>query len=326
MTDRERYRAAFAVRAPEGAVRRAVEQAGRSARPRRRISPKILLAAALVGALLVTSVGAEINSGAVTNLLAPWFGSARTELLEEVGRPVGASVSAGGYTLTADAIIGDRCNMQIIYTFTRDDGKPIPENARFWDLSDASGAGSGASCSTVFLLKPPPATNKMQFYQKYSTDTSFSSRIHVSFGRFAVCEGTEEVELLAEGPWELSFTRSYPDTTRQVPVQDLTVTGLPGHSCQIKTLSYSCMGVTVTGFTPFFGSGMTFDQLFSVSVTLKDGSVLPLTIGYSADSSSPVSGWEFTAEARSMDQNGFGLLDPDEIAAITLCDTTIPVP
>ena len=55
MTDRELYRMAFMVKAPEGTVRRALE----GGRPRRRRTiPRVLLAAALIGALLVASDGA----------------------------------------------------------------------------------------------------------------------------------------------------------------------------------------------------------------------------------------------------------------------------
>lgn len=317
MTDQERYRAAFAVRAPEGAVRRALEK--NSARPRRRRAvPGALLAAALIGALLVTSVSAEIDSGAVTNLLAPYFGSARTELLEQFGRPVGASASAGGYTITADAIIGDRGCMQVIYTLTREDGQPIPEHVKFLDI-DYDIRGSNASCSTVY----PAASdsNESQFYQKFFAEFGFSRKIRVSFGRLVISDHSDrEPELLAEGPWELSFVRRYPDTTRSIPVNDLTVTDQSGRSCRIRTLSCSCLGLTITGTTES-DTDLVLD--LTASVTLKDGSVLPLQTGFSADRSGFV--WSFDCRARYRDQDGFGLLDPDDIATITLCDVTIPV-
>lgn len=316
MTDQERYRAAFAVRAPEQAVRRALEK--NSARPRRRRTvPRALLAAALVGALLVTSVSAEIDSGAVTNLLAPYFGSARTELLEKFGRPVGASASAGGYTITADAVIGDRGCMQVIYTLTCEDGQPIPEHVKFLDI-DYAIRGSNASCSTVY----PAASdsNESQFYQKFFAEFGFSRKVRVSFGRLVISDDLDrEPELLAEGPWELSFVRRYPDTTRSIPVNDLTVTDQSGRSCHIRTLSCSCLGLTITGTT----ESDTVD--LTASVTLKDGSVLPLQTGSESGRSGGDPVWTFTCRARYRDQDGFGLLDPDNIAAITLCDVTIPL-
>lgn len=319
MTDQERYRAAFAVRAPEGAVRRALEK--NSARPRRRRTvPRALLAAALMGALLVTSVSAEIDSGAVSNLLAPMFGSARTELLEKFGQPVGASASAGGYTITADAIIGDRGCMQVIYTLTREDGQPIPEHVKFLDI-DYAIRGSNASCSTVY----PAASdsNESQFYQKFFAEFGFSRKIRVSFGRLVISDNSDrEPELLAEGPWELSFVRRYPDTTRSIPVNDLTVTDQSGRSCHIRTLSCSCLGLTIAGTTES-DTDLALD--LTASVTLKDGSVLPLQTGFSAERSGGGPVWSFDCRARYRDQDGFGLLDPGNIAAITLCGVTIPL-
>lgn len=316
MTDRERYRGAFAVKAPEGAVRRALE----GGRPRRRRTiPKALLAAALVGALLVTSVSAEIDSGAVSNLLAPYFGSARTELLEKFGRPVGASASAGGYTITVDAIIGDRGCMQVIYTLTREDGQPIPEHVKFLDI-DYAIRGGNASCATVY----PSASdsNESQFYQKFFAEFGFSRKVRVSFGQLVISDDQDrEPELLAEGPWELSFVRRYPDTTRSVPVDDLTVTDQSGRNCRIRALSCSCLGLTITGTTES-DTNLALD--LTASVTLRDGSALPLQTGFSAERSGPV--WTFTCHARYRDQDGFGLLDPDNIAAVTLCGVTIPVP
>lgn len=319
MTDQERYRAAFAVRAPEGAVRRALEK--NSARPRRRRTvPRALLAAALMGALLVTSVSAEIDSGAVSNLLAPMFGSARTELLEKFGQPVGASASAGGYTITADAIIGDRGCMQVIYTLTREDGQPIPEHVKFLDI-DYAIRGSNTSCATVY----PSASdsNESQFYQKFFAEFGFSRKVRVSFGRLVISDHSDqEPELLAEGPWELSFVRRYPDTTRGVPVNDLTVTDQSGRSCHIRTLSCSCLGLTITGTTES-DTDLALD--LTASVTLKDGSVLPLQTGFSAERSGGGPVWTFNCHARYRDQDGFGLLDPGNIAAITLCGVTIPL-
>ena len=319
MTDQERYRAAFAVRAPEGAVRRALEK--NSARPRRRRTvPRALLAAALMGALLVTSVSAEIDSGAVSNLLAPMFGSARTELLEKFGQPVGASASAGGYTITADAIIGDRGCMQVIYTLTREDGQPIPEHVKFLDI-DYDIRGGGMRCATVY----PAASdsNESQFYQKFFAEFGFSRKVRVSFGRLVISDHSDqEPELLAEGPWELSFVRRYPDTTRSIPVNDLTVTDQSGRSCRIRTLSCSCLGLTITGTTES-DTDLILD--LTASVTLKDGSVLPLQTGFSAERSGGGPVWTFNCHARYRDQDGFGLLDPGNIAAITLCGVTIPL-
>ena len=96
----------------------------RQQRPRRRL-PRGLTAAACVALVLLATLTVEAQSGAVSSLLAPLFGGTRTEIVDHIGSPIGASVSADGYTITADAIIGDRYNLAVVYTLTRDDGQPL---------------------------------------------------------------------------------------------------------------------------------------------------------------------------------------------------------
>ena len=92
---------------------------------------KPLVAAVLAIILLAIPVSAEVVNGYVSNLLAPLFGGAQTEIVDKIGKPIGATVTADGYTLTADAVIGDQYNVAIVYTLSRDDGQPIPEGTHF---------------------------------------------------------------------------------------------------------------------------------------------------------------------------------------------------
>ena len=86
--------------------------------------------AACIALVLSIALTAEATNGTVSNLLAPIFGGAQTEIVDDIGVPIGASTSVNGYTLTVDAIIGDRYSVMIAYTLSRDDGQPIPENIR----------------------------------------------------------------------------------------------------------------------------------------------------------------------------------------------------
>ena len=104
------------------------------ARTIRKPKPQIRRWAAIAAcfALIISmALTAEATNGTVSNLLAPLFGGAQTEIMDTIGVPVGASTSVNGYTLTVDAIIGDRYSVMIAYTLTRDDGKPIPNNIDF---------------------------------------------------------------------------------------------------------------------------------------------------------------------------------------------------
>lgn len=245
MTNSERYRSAFShVRAPSGCVQQALEQASSSqnARPKRRpLRRMVILAAA--AAILTMSVGAELSDGSVSNLLAPLYGNAQTELVDNVGRPVDASVTVNGYTLTADAVIGDRYNIAIVYTLTRDDGQPIPENVSFDSYSNAyhnfsSGGGSWQYCRDGDL-----PDNQLRIVERWTSSAvlPFFRGIHVVFEDLEFLDPQSgKWSTLAEGTWELRFTARYRDTTISVPSEDINV---PGTKFQIYKILLSPLGI-----------------------------------------------------------------------------------
>ncbi len=63
----------------------------------------------------------------VIDVFAPLFGGTnpQTEIIQEIGRPVGASVTSHGVTLTVDAVIGDENTAVIVYTFANQDGTAL---------------------------------------------------------------------------------------------------------------------------------------------------------------------------------------------------------
>ena len=90
-----------------------------------------LIAACLTLLLLAVPVSAEMRTGYISNLLMPLYGGAQTELVDSVGIPINATATVNGYTLSADAVIGDRYNIGITYTLRRDDGAALPEDLHF---------------------------------------------------------------------------------------------------------------------------------------------------------------------------------------------------
>ena len=103
-----------------------------------------LVAACLMIFLFALPVSAELRTGYISNMLAPLYGGAQTELVDSVGVPINASTTVNGYTLSADAVIGDRYNLAIVYTLRREDGGQLPEGLRFDSTSTfLRGGGSG---------------------------------------------------------------------------------------------------------------------------------------------------------------------------------------
>ena len=201
MTNSERYRAAFAgVRAPAGAVRRALERLKdrEAAPPRRRpLRPALALAAAAV--LLAGAVSAEVADGTVSNLLAPLFGGAQTDLVDDIGHPVEASATAGGYTLTVDAVIGDRYHMAVVYTLTRNDGEPLPEEIYFGSWSNSVLKGSGGGSLETRRTEDTPA-NQIHLIERWSSAAPLFRRTATAvFADLAAAGGEEEGAVLTGG-------------------------------------------------------------------------------------------------------------------------------
>ena len=79
----------------------------------------------VAAALLMTmGVGAAVTLTPAGEVFASIFGDspAQTEILDRMGVPIGASDTADGVTITADAIIGDTYSYAVVYSIARDDG------------------------------------------------------------------------------------------------------------------------------------------------------------------------------------------------------------
>ena len=133
----------------EHAVQAARKAQARSHRPLLRTA---LIAACLTAALAVTAGATGILKSA-GEAFAPIFGgsAAQTEIIDKIGYPIGASDTAGGVTITADAILGDAYNAaSTLYVFP--DGRKVTgDKVRDWEgltvgtkviLGDADASGS----------------------------------------------------------------------------------------------------------------------------------------------------------------------------------------
>ena len=330
MTNRERYQAAFAgVRPPADTVQQALERQNTPSRPRRRRLGRTLLAVAAAVALLTLTVSAEVTAGTVSNLLAPLYGGAQTELVDSIGYPVDASVTVNGYTLTAEAVIGDQYNVAMVYTLTREDGEPIPQGAYFQDSENSLHRGSGGG--SVEYVREGLPDNQIQLVETWtgSGTLPFLRNIQVVFRDLTTYQEGEEPTLLAEGEWELKYTARYRDTTVSVPVDNLTVTGTQGKTYQIRKIQLSPLGIhmdiiapndlTKPGEPPEHAMRLLDD--FTVSLQLSDGTVLPV-----GDANRGGSG---SADDETIKAHYGALFDQpiplEDISALIICGTQVPV-
>ena len=233
---------------------------------------KPLVAAVLVIVLLAIPVSAEVVNGYVSNLLAPLFGGAQTEIVDKIGKPIGATVTADGYTLTADAVIGDQYNVAIVYTLSRDDGQPIPEGTHFaeWDTDIIWGASGGGSLTQVKNEEDP---SKLHFIESWSRESPLIGRyVSAYFSELEIYNENGEDIPIADGPWELKYTLRYEDTSVNIPVNALKVTDTNGKNYQINKISISNVGLRLEGviFDPQWRGEPPFGA-FEVCVRTKDG-------------------------------------------------------
>lgn len=312
--------------------------AARPERKHRRPVRPLLLAAVL--ALLLAGFSEAVN-GSVSNLFAPLYGSSRTEIIDGVGRPVNASATAGGYTITAEAVIGDRYNFAIVYTLTRDDGEPIPDNIAFDDWTNSLLTGSGAGVYGAEDVEGLPA-NQKRLIEQWGRELPLILRRHAHV-RFSglhelVEDGTPgEGPLLAEGPWELDFSLRYADTTRQVSIpRDYVVTDENGREYTISKVQLSPFSVHVNLTTANPSAGYTWEEYkaagrpgneqeylpdFTVELKLKDG-IEPPWVGKNVSGHGTIGE---PTQKNSVNAHFDVPVLPDEVEAIVLCGTEIPV-
>lgn len=200
------------------AAKAAAEQQPRRSRPVWRTA---LIAAALAAVLAVGAGASGVLKTAV-EALGPIFGGspAQTEVIDKIGYPVGASDTDNGITITADAVMGDRCNAAIVYTVRRDDGTALlPEGVAPEELL-IRGAGTdvqilGGSHGGSWFVDEDPGDDQLQIVQTVSSDVELiGASAAAEFDNLYRwdTETGESIPVL-EGHWKFRFDLDYEDAS-----------------------------------------------------------------------------------------------------------------
>lgn len=272
--------------------------------------------------VLILSIAftAEATKGTVSNLFAPLFGGAQTEIVEEIGVPIEASASVNGYTLTADAIIGDRYSFIVMYTLSRDDGQPIPDHVAFEKFTHTLG-GSGSVIGDP-IVKETDNPSVAHFSLRWHRGAPVVGKILTSsFSTLVIDDRDDETEdvVVAEGMWKLTFALRYPDATVEIPMHHLSVTDAGGSRYEVERMMLSAVGVhfDLILHEPDVDA---FGGNFQVSIVLKDGTEIPLEGGGSGRWTEGDKKTEVTHYA-SFDT----LINSEDIQAILICDTVYEI-
>ena len=260
----ERLRTAAAARAVEkggqtGAPAAVPTMSAR--RPKRRMHRWARVAAGLALALALGGGGTvAVAAGVLPNpadVLSDVFGGApaQTELLNEVGRPIGASCSSNGVTVTAEAVVGDQSNFTVVYDVQFDDPSVLEGIEPGGDgtlplVADATrhvdGVSGGGGASRFYDADPGDGT--IQYAETMGFTTWNGAGIIGRTMRFSMCEiraydAEAGYTTLVTGNWSLKFEMNYVDTTVDLPAGQKTT--WQGEDVTVDAVKASSVGVTV---------------------------------------------------------------------------------
>lgn len=304
-------------------------------RPRRRVI-RHLIAACLSVLLLALPVGAEMRTGYISNLLMPLYGGAQTELVDSVGIPVNATATVNGYTLTANAVVGDRYNVGLTYTLRRDDGAALPEDLHFDFLENTIWRGGGGGWYNFKLSDDRTTLTVTQSISSNNPITSLLRRkVTVTFQDLVTGsrdDGT--LKVIQEGSWELNFALRYEDTTTTIRPGDLVVHNTDGDQFTVHKIQLSPFGIHMKLTVPNAHYGLPlltepspqeerekrYPKQFQLSLRLTDGTLLPIEGGTGSGGSMDKPTHKGTYRAM-FDQP----IPLHTIAALVLCDTEYPL-
>lgn len=234
---------------PKGAVGR---------RPKRRLA---LIAACLAAALAVGGGGGvAVAAGVLPNpadVLSDVFGGApaQTELLNEVGRPIGASATSNGITVTAEAVVGDRSNFTVVYDVEFDDPSALEgiepgEDGTLPLVAEATrhvdGTVAGGGGSWFFDADPGDGTIKYAETMGFTTWNGagiIGRTMRFSMSEIRAYDAQGEYTTLVTGNWDLKFEMNYVDTTVDLPAGQETT--WQGADVTVDAVAVSSVGVTV---------------------------------------------------------------------------------
>lgn len=310
------------------------EQSASMGHSRHRRAGRTALVAACLAGVLVVGASATGLLKTAAQAFAGVFGEtpAVTQVVDKIGRPVGASDTENGITITADAIIGEKDGVAVIYTISRDDGSPFDlkadENGRlnvaFGEFEHDIPFEQGLSGS-VWFLDAVPGDNEIQLFINYrafgAQGTLKQGIVKAQFKDFyAYDPETQEEYPIADGEWKLSYELNFVDCSTtlngggQFTLQN-------GTEITVDEIVVSPLGVHAIYSSSSFEID-DFDSLRPV-VTLTDGTVLdPAHMGNGSD----VSNDDDMAPYPCSSSLIFDRLIPlDQIKSVTVGGIEIPV-
>ena len=205
--------------------------------PRRKRRPLHRIAAVGVAAALVLTAGAGatvVYHKLASESFAGVFGTAETEIVDKIGRPIGASDTSNGVTITADAIIGDKYHYAITYSIEKEDGTAFDittDESGYYPMmfqkEDTNIGRFGSRHGSSYFYDADPTDNAIQYVEMMEVDRELKHRTaKVTFEDLRLF-GDGEHRMIAEGNWKLKFDFNFEDTSVSLPAgQEFELNGM----------------------------------------------------------------------------------------------------
>ncbi len=235
------------------------ESAPKQAKPQGRKFGLPRVAAVGVAAALVLGIGAGASGVFKTagEAFSGVFGpTADTEIIDQIGRPIGASDTDNGVTITADAIIGDKYHYAVTYSIIKEDGTPfdidlsktvgdgvLPLNFAEEDTSLAGYFGGTHGGSYFYDADPTDAAIQYVETREVSDGDVQGRTIKAKFSDLYAYDEDMNRVMIAEGDWSFKFNLDFEDTSINLPAGQTF--GLNGMTATIDEITLSPLALRV---------------------------------------------------------------------------------
>ncbi|MEJ5998702.1 DUF4179 domain-containing protein [Corynebacterium sp. H130] len=274
----------------------------------RRGTSRVLIAGTAALALAGSAVAVTSSTGITpAEMASDLFGQpAKTEIVDKIGRPIGASDTSNGVRITADSIIGDARNFAVVYTIEKEDGSafdlPEPSDSGLLRLNFQHSmtripgdAGLGGS---AYFFDRDPGDNAIQYVEQSSVfgiDSLQGKTAKVKLKDLSSVGGT----IVAEGTWKLSFDIGYEEMSKELPA------GQRAGETTVTRAEASPLAINLEYEGPN-------SQLGPAEATLIGGNAIPLTSG-------PLSCHQTLGKQQCSTSLSFPhLMDPEQVQELRL--------
>lgn len=310
-----------------------------------------IAAVTAVLAIVIGGAGTAMATGVLplpSDMLSDIFDgpASQTEIIDRIGRPVGASCSNNGVTVTADAIMGDKDMVTIAYTLTFDDPAALKKLSEPGENGTIAGSvdgnvyvdGEHGGQGQSWLIDKNPNDSSIQYFAQFSVESPglMGRTVRTHINSLVVPRAGKELpeyKKILTGPWDLKFQLNYEDTSVTIPAPKSV--NFNGTKATIQEATVSCVGVSVRynidrSIEHDNNSGKmshnmeeSMDAVGNIPliVTFKDGHVEDATShsGYFANkldngTTDVHKTWPFSQ-----------VCDTDKIASVQIGDTVIPM-